>query len=179
MRCSTWFSICFCLALSLSLAGTSQSYSSPTYYTIEGIDEGGVITNYADKYKALEASGVSVRIDGLCISACTMVLAYFPPDRVCMTERGSFGFHLAASGGEDNPELTKAWLRIFPDWVLDWIAKTGALVANPRYAFAEDFKGHINLCPGSKYITTDMRKLVEPPEGVPVPGNEKIIFKPH
>jgi hypothetical protein len=161
----------------VSLCGGS-SLGEPRYYTIEGIDEGGSITAYAERYKALEATGISVKIDGLCISACTMVLAYFPPDRICMTERGSFGFHLASSDGQDNPELTKAWLRIFPEWVLDWLSRTGALIAAPRYAFAEDFKGHINLCPGAKYITTDMRKLVEPPQTA-APGNEQIIFKPH
>jgi hypothetical protein len=161
----------------LSLCGGS-SLGEPRYYTIEGIDEGGSITAYAERYKALEQTGVSVKIDGLCISACTMVLAYFPPDRICMTERGSFGFHLASTQDGDNPELTKAWLRIFPEWVLDWLAKTGALITAPRYAFAEDFKGHINLCPGAKYITTDMRKLVEPPQTA-APGNEQIIFKPH
>jgi hypothetical protein len=176
MKCHSFIWLLFSLVM-LSLFGGSSVRGDPRYYTIDGIDEGGVITDYAERYKALESTGVTVRIDGLCISACTMVLAYFPPNRVCMTERGSFGFHLASSGGEDNPELTKAWLRIFPDWVLEWIATTGALIAEPRYAFAEDFKGHVNLCPGSKYITTDMRKLVEPTEA-PGGGNEKIIFKP-
>jgi hypothetical protein len=172
------FSAALLLAFSLWACLCSASMAETRFYVIDGIDEGGVITTYAEKYKALEASGVSVKIDGLCISACTMVLAYFPPNRICMTERGSFGFHLASTGNEENPELTKAWLRIFPQWVLDWVAQTGALVSAPRYAFAEDFKGHIPLCPGAKYITTDMRKLVEPPQ-TPAPGNEQIIFKPH
>jgi hypothetical protein len=177
MKWSSFISVLFSVVI-VSLCGGSSSHGEPRYYVIDGIDEGGVITSYAEKYKALEASGVSVKVDGLCISACTMVLAYFPPNRVCMTERGSFGFHLASTGNEENPELTKAWLRIFPQWVLDWVAETGALVTAPRYAFAEDFKGHINLCPGARYITTDMRKLVEPPQ-TPGGDDEKIIFKPH
>jgi hypothetical protein len=162
----------FCFSLSLVLAGTSPAGSATSYYTIEGIDPGGVITDFAKKYIAIEKTGVTVKVDGLCASACTMVLAYLPADRICMTERGSFGFHLASSDGEDNPELTKAWFRIFPDWVLEWVVAHGGVEDNPMYAFAEDFKSHIGLCPGSHYPNIDMQKLIKTSDG------ERTFFKP-
>src|SRR5512146_1237738 len=104
-----WLGLLLSLSLSSLLVGTSPSASNPVYYTISGIDPGGVIVDYANKYQAIEKTGVTIRVDGLCASACTMALAYFPSDRICMTERAAFGFHLASSDGVDNPELTKAW----------------------------------------------------------------------
>lgn len=158
-------------SLSLCLLSGGSSLSSPAYYTIQGIDPGGIIVEYAEKYQALEKTGVTVKVDGLCASACTMVLAYFPADRICMTERAAFGFHLASSNNVDNPELTKAWFRIFPDWVLKWVIAHGGVEDNPIYAFAEDFKGHIQLCPGSHYPGVDMQKLIKN-------DGERVIFNP-
>jgi len=41
-------------------------------------DRGGQIGRYVEKYERLRSSGQKVRIDGLCASACTIVLAAIP-----------------------------------------------------------------------------------------------------
>ena len=41
-------------------------------------DRGGRIDSYLDSYEELGASGQRVMIDGLCASACTIVLAAIP-----------------------------------------------------------------------------------------------------
>ena len=67
-------------------------------------DPGGQIGPYLDKYQALRRSGERVEIDGLCASACTMLLGSIPPDRICVTPRAVLEFHSAwnptASGGQ-------------------------------------------------------------------------------
>jgi hypothetical protein len=44
-------------------------------------DRGGLIAAYIYKYERLASSGESVIIDGLCASACTMVLSALPSNR--------------------------------------------------------------------------------------------------
>jgi hypothetical protein len=52
-------------------------------------DRGGLIQRYLDRYDELKGTGQTVVIDGLCASACTIVLAKIPSDRVCVTERAN------------------------------------------------------------------------------------------
>jgi hypothetical protein len=59
-------------------------------------DGGGRITDYIERYSALRLSGGRVVIDGLCISACTIVTALLPPERVCVTSYAQLAFHSAA-----------------------------------------------------------------------------------
>lgn len=58
-------------------------------------DLGGLIQVYMDKYEALRASGDTVKVDGYCDSACTLVTAYIPAHRICVTRKTTFGFHSA------------------------------------------------------------------------------------
>jgi len=50
-------------------------------------DRGGRIGTYVDKYQGLRSSGEAVIIDGLCASACTIVLGAVPHDRICVDPR--------------------------------------------------------------------------------------------
>lgn len=168
-------SLFFSCALLLLCGGSSQS--SPSYYTISGVDPGGIIMAYVAKYEALKASGVNIKVDGICISACTVLLGIFPEDRICMTSRSSFGFHEASSDDGPEPEATKAWARyLYPKWVQEWIAKTGGLSEDPRYMFPEDAKGHIALCAGETYTDVDPSKVV-PTKSANDEG-ERTVFKP-
>lgn len=62
-------------------------------------DRGGRIGTYVDKYQGLKTSGETVIIDGLCASACTIVLGAVPHDKICVTSRASLGFHAAWDPG--------------------------------------------------------------------------------
>lgn len=57
-----------------------------------GNDPGGEGDDYILMFRRLQASGIPVIIDGLCKSACTIVLS-LPPEQVCATPTGRFGFH--------------------------------------------------------------------------------------
>src|SRR6202007_1730122 len=72
----------------------------------EGAWAGGRIGTYVDKYEDLRTSGQTVVIDGLCASACTMVLGAVPHDRICVTSRAILGFHAAWDSGDNGREVT-------------------------------------------------------------------------
>ena len=77
-----------------------------------GEDRGGRIGTYVDKYQGLRSSGETVIIDGLCASACTIVLGAVPHDKICVTSHANLGFHAAWDFGANgravtNPEATQ------------------------------------------------------------------------
>jgi hypothetical protein len=95
-------------------------------------DRGGKIGTYLNKYQSLRTSGETVIIDGLCASACTIVLGAVPHDKICVTSRANFGFHaawdFAANGREvTNPDATQTLYSMYPSPVRRWIAARGGL----------------------------------------------------
>src|SRR5580692_3685098 len=58
-------------------------------------DHGGYVTEYKAKYERIRDRHERVIIDGICNSACTMVLGIVPMNKICVTPRASLGFHQA------------------------------------------------------------------------------------
>ncbi|MEY9557526.1 hypothetical protein ABIF67_011649 [Bradyrhizobium japonicum] len=58
-------------------------------------DHGGYVEEYKAKYKRVREKGERVIIDGICNSACTLVLGIVPMNKICVTPRASLGFHQA------------------------------------------------------------------------------------
>jgi hypothetical protein len=85
----------FLLAAFLVFAGVHPSGAA---VRIAG-DRGGRIGQYVDRYDAIRASGETVIIDGLCSSACTMVLGVVSHDKICVTSHAELGFHAAYNLG--------------------------------------------------------------------------------
>jgi hypothetical protein len=101
-------------------------------------DRGGRIGTYVDRYQDLKSSGESVVIDGLCASACTIVLGAVPHDRICVTSRANLGFHAAWDFGSrgrtiTNPQATQMLYSMYPPEIKRWIAHRGGLT--PRMIF--------------------------------------------
>jgi hypothetical protein len=95
-------------------------------------DRGGRIGTYVDKYQGLRSSGETVIIDGLCASACTIILGAVPHDKICVTSHASLGFHAAWDFGANgraitNPEATQMLYSMYPSAVRRWIAQRGGL----------------------------------------------------
>jgi hypothetical protein len=91
-----------------------------------------------DKYQGLRTSGETVIIDGLCASACTIVLGAVPHDRICVTSHANLGFHAAWDFGANgravtNPEATQMLYSMYPTPVRKWITARGGL--KPRMIF--------------------------------------------
>src|SRR6201987_2699223 len=95
-------------------------------------DRGGRIGTYVDKYQGLRTSGEAVIIDGLCASACTIVLGAVPHDKICVTSSATLGFHAAWDFGANgravtNPEATQMLYSMYPSPVKRWISARGGL----------------------------------------------------
>ena len=95
-------------------------------------DRGGLIGRYVDRYDQLKDTGQTVVIDGLCASACTIVLSIVPSNRICVTEKANLAFHAAWDLGPDgrhitNPEATRTMYLMYPAPVRNWIATRGGL----------------------------------------------------
>lgn len=95
-------------------------------------DRGGRIGTYVDKYESLRSSGEQVVIDGLCASACTIILGAVPSSRICVTSRAALGFHAAWDVGAHgrvvtNREATRILYAMYPIRVRRWIARHGGL----------------------------------------------------
>ena len=95
-------------------------------------DRGGRIGTYVSKFQRLRSLGESVVIDGLCASACTIVLGAVPRDKICVTSRATLGFHAAydfATNGRTitDPEATMMLYSMYPMPVRRWIAARGGL----------------------------------------------------
>ena len=116
------------LAAGLLLAGVGASHAVVRIAD----DRGGRIGNYVTKFQRLRSSGQSVIIDGLCASACTLVLGTVPHNKICVTSRATLGFHAAYDFGSNgrtiaNPEATRVLYSMYPAPVKQWIAARGGL----------------------------------------------------
>lgn len=122
------------LAAVLLLAGVGMSHAAVRIAD----DRGGRIGTYVDRYQDLRSSGERVVIDGLCASACTIVLGAIPHDRICVTSHATLGFHAAWDFGANgraitNPEATQMLYSMYPSQVRRWISRRGGLT--PRMIF--------------------------------------------
>ncbi|MGY3449672.1 hypothetical protein [Bradyrhizobium sp. USDA 4353] len=122
------------LAVVLLLSGVSASQAVVRIAD----DRGGRIGTYVDKYQGLRTSGEYVIIDGLCASACTIVLGAIPHDKICVTSHANLGFHAAWDFGANgravtNPEATQMLYSMYPSPIRRWITQRGGLT--PRMIF--------------------------------------------
>lgn len=116
------------LAAVLLLAGMGASHAVVRIAD----DRGGRIGTYVDKYQGLRSSGETVIIDGLCASACTIVLGAIAHDKICVTSHATLGFHAAWDFGTNgravtNPEATQMLYLMYPKPVRRWISQRGGL----------------------------------------------------
>jgi len=118
-------------------------------------DHGGLVDQYKTKYAQIRERGERVIIDGICNSACTLVLGIVPLNRICVTPRASLGFHQAY--------YDKAWtfglkvtsyagtadlVSYYPQPVKDWINRNGGLTTTmKRVKNGADLWAMIDPCP--------------------------------
>jgi hypothetical protein len=95
-------------------------------------DMGGPLGEYLLVFAAIRDAGERVMIDGSCFSACTMVTALVPRDKICITERAMLGFHAGwfeNKAGErvTSPTGTRVLYEMYPPIIRKWIARQGGL----------------------------------------------------
>ncbi|UWU74205.1 hypothetical protein N2603_29630 [Bradyrhizobium huanghuaihaiense] len=115
-------------------------------------DRGGSIGKYIYKYERLRASGQRVIIDGFCASACTIVLATLPSERICVTSRAEMAFHAAWDIGPrgravTNAGATRMMYLMYPAPVRRWIAHRGGLTPRTIFLRGDPLQAMYRSCP--------------------------------
>ncbi len=119
-------------------------------------DFGGLVDQYKAKYAKIRDRGDRVVIDGICNSACTLVLGIVPLNKICVTPRASLGFHAAyfdqaytlgikvtSSAG------TADLMSYYPPAVKNWISRNGGLTPDmKRVRNGPDLWSMVDPCPG-------------------------------
>lgn len=95
-------------------------------------DGGGRIEEYVARFTRARDAGERIVVDGQCLSACTLVLALLPRERICVTPNASFGFHAAwspdvAGGAVGDSKATELMWKMYPQRIRNWIRAHGGL----------------------------------------------------
>ena len=135
------------LAAALPLAGLNAGHAAIRIVD----DRGGQIGSYVDKYHGLRRSGETVIIDGLCASACTIVLGAVPHDKICVTAHASLGFHAAWDNGANgravtNRDATQTLYSLYPSPVRRWIAARGGLKPQMIFLHGKELMSMYRSC---------------------------------
>jgi hypothetical protein len=105
-------------------------------------DFGGFVEEYKAKYATVRDRGERVVIDGICNSACTLVLGIVPLNRICAQPRANLGFNQAyyfkswtAGLRVTSVAGTDELMSYYPPAVKTWIARHGGLTAQMKRVF--------------------------------------------
>jgi|ERR1043166_375142 hypothetical protein len=118
-------------------------------------DHGGLVDTYKAKYAKIRDHGDRVIIDGICNSACTLVLGIVPLNRICVTPRASLGFHEAYYDKAytfgfriTSYAGTADLVSYYPQSVKDWIERNGGLTPEmKRVKNGPELWAMVNPCP--------------------------------
>ena len=135
------------LAALLLLAGVGASHAVVRIAD----DRGGRIGTYVDRYQGLRTSGEAVIIDGLCASACTIVLGQITHDKICVTSHATLGFHAAWDFGANghavtNLEATHMLYSMYPASVKHWISARGGLTPHMLFLHGKELQALYRPC---------------------------------
>ena len=110
-------------------------------------DEGGLLGEYVERYRAMAARGDTLVVDGPCYSACTLALGIVD---VCATPRASFGFHMAQSmtlfGYFPDYYWSRYMMAHYPPEIRAWIVSKGGLTPDLKILRGEELAALIPAC---------------------------------
>jgi hypothetical protein len=100
--------------------------------TVLYYEPGGILPEHEARFKALAESGDDVEVRSLCGSACTMIMAYVPRDRLCFAVTASLWFHEARSGATaetatPSVSTTQYMLDKYPPDIRLWLRDRGGV----------------------------------------------------
>jgi len=114
---------------------------------VHGNDEGGLLGEYVEKYRAMAARGDRLVVDGPCYSACTLALGIVD---VCATPRASFGFHMAQSmtlfGYFPSYYWSRYMMAHYPPEITAWIVSKGGLTPDLKILRGEELAALVPSC---------------------------------
>lgn len=124
------------------------------------VDLGGSLLEYLKNYSDARVQNTHFVLDGLCISACTLITGEIPNENVCSTPYAKLAFHAAfilnpMIGRVFSPEGTELLWRIYPESIRELLKKHGW--AGPDvdqdkliWIEGEELQQIFKLCPSAK-----------------------------
>src|SRR5262249_26925179 len=142
VRVRTFLATAGC-AVAIALAGL-EAYGAEV---VHGNDQGGLLGEYVEKYRAMAARGDTLVVDGPCYSACTLALGIVD---VCATPRASFGFHMAQSmtlfGYFPDYYWSRYMMAHYPPEIRAWIVSKGGLTPDLKILRGEELLALVPTC---------------------------------
>jgi hypothetical protein len=150
LRTALSAAVCFGFLLTFSATGSSATMRISD-------DVGGRIGAYVDQYSAVRNSGRRVVIDGMCLSACTLVLGIVPRERICVTRRATLGFHAAWMPGPEgrpvpSPAGTQALWDMYPQNVKRWLKSKGGLNSKMKFLRGRELLAMYPQCSADAWL---------------------------
>lgn len=92
-------------------------------------EPGGHLQEHLQRWQALALSGADVEILNSCLSACTLIVAYVPKERLCFGRFSSLQFHLPINSETRAADLgASSWiLKQYPAEIFNWIMDAGGI----------------------------------------------------
>ena len=163
------------------LLGAALAFASaaPAASVVIASDKGGQIGAYIARFNKVRRSGERVVIDGVCFSACTIVVGMIPPERLCVTRKAVLGFHAAwfpDGDGEKIPsrEATQVLMKFYPPNLRQWIARRGGLSSKLMLLRGPELAAIVAPCMASPGAAPDLRADQEKPS----PRSQATIAAP-
>lgn len=113
----------------LSPAKLSPPLTGPKTVTRLYYEPGGEVVEHWRRWSALAASGDNVEIRGSCMSACTLIMALIPRDRLCFGTHSSLQFHITRDpkSGKTTPNTSQWMLEQYPEDIRKWLIARGGV----------------------------------------------------
>jgi hypothetical protein len=89
--------------------------------------QGGILAEHKTRFGYYQHSGAKVEVRGPCYSACTLLLHYIEPEKLCIGERAFMAFHAVRSieHGHYMENQTYLYFWSLPQPVKQWINAKG------------------------------------------------------
>jgi hypothetical protein len=103
------------------------------------LEPGGVIKEHIERWQELARSGTDIEILDACYSACTLIVAYVPKERLCFGAFATLQFYLAwnRETGKPSFDATLWMLKQYPREIYDWIMERGGVASMTIPIFME------------------------------------------
>jgi hypothetical protein len=101
----------------------------PISTTVLQAEAGGGLSVHVRRWQELARSGDNVEVRGPCFSACTMVVAYVPKERLCFGEYASLHFHSARNlfTRQESLETNRWMFARYPTDIQKWLTVRGGV----------------------------------------------------
>jgi hypothetical protein len=89
---------------------------------------GGSIPMHENRFRAMARTGAKVEMRGPCYSACTLLTAYIPKERLCFGQGSFLAFHAASSDPDRrfyDRQATMLMYQSYPAEIKSWIDRRG------------------------------------------------------